>query len=161
MIALETMKALPAPERKPKRMSLQTRKLLSILRSLKRGVSISASCKAAQIDTSNFWRWRQKEERIARMTDEIIGSRIQSVEDSLFGSAMKGNVTAQIFFLTNRAPERWMDKRAVVNNQIINRVSANGGNGGNGTADGELFAGEDRELQQRLLARLQRASSAS
>ncbi|MDE5589049.1 MAG: helix-turn-helix domain-containing protein [Acetatifactor sp.] len=33
------------------------------------------------------------------------------VENALFKSAIEGNVTAQIFWLKNRKPERWRDKQ--------------------------------------------------
>jgi transcriptional regulator with XRE-family HTH domain len=35
------------------------------------------------------------------------------VEDSLFGSAIGGNVTAQIFWLKNRRPAKWRDVQRV------------------------------------------------
>lgn len=35
---------------------------------------------------------------------------IQEVANALFQNAMKGNVTAQIFFLKNRSPETWKDR---------------------------------------------------
>lgn len=35
---------------------------------------------------------------------------IESVSNALFENAMSGNVTAQIFFLKNRAPNEWMDR---------------------------------------------------
>jgi hypothetical protein len=36
-----------------------------------------------------------------------------AVESALFQNAMSGNVTAQIFWLKNRKPERWNDKREI------------------------------------------------
>ena len=33
------------------------------------------------------------------------------VENALFKSALEGNVTAQIFWLKNRKPDRWRDKQ--------------------------------------------------
>ena len=38
---------------------------------------------------------------------------ISEVEDALFSNALNGNKTAQIFFLKNRAPERWKDMKTV------------------------------------------------
>ena len=40
----------------------------------------------------------------------IIDSRTQTVEDALYASALKGNVIAQIFWLKNRAKDRWSDR---------------------------------------------------
>jgi hypothetical protein len=42
---------------------------------------------------------------------QAIAEAIGVVEDALFRTATKGNTTAQIFFLTNRAPEKWRDMR--------------------------------------------------
>jgi len=36
---------------------------------------------------------------------------IKQVSNALFENAMSGNTTAQIFFLKNRDPERWRDRR--------------------------------------------------
>lgn len=40
------------------------------------------------------------------------------VENALLQSALKGNVTAQIFWLKNRKPNEWREKREVeINNE--------------------------------------------
>jgi DNA-binding CsgD family transcriptional regulator len=36
---------------------------------------------------------------------------IKQIANALFQSAMNGNVTAQIFFLKNRAPAEWYDRK--------------------------------------------------
>ncbi len=38
---------------------------------------------------------------------------IASVSNALFQNAMQGNVTAQIFYLKNRAPDEWKDRQEV------------------------------------------------
>lgn len=47
------------------------------------------------------------EERLAEM------DAIEAVEESLYQTALAGNVTAQQVFLYNRAPDRWADRRNV------------------------------------------------
>ncbi|GAI99699.1 unnamed protein product, partial [marine sediment metagenome] len=42
--------------------------------------------------------------------NSIIDSRTQSMEDALYASGIKGNVAAQIFWLKNRAKDRWSDR---------------------------------------------------
>jgi DNA-binding XRE family transcriptional regulator len=64
------------------------------------------------------------------------------VSQKLFQLAQNGNLSACIFWLTNRCPELWSDRRAVVNNTIVNNPSKAGANGS--------FIGEDRELQARI-----------
>ena len=43
--------------------------------------------------------------------DEAEAEAVEAVESALFDSATNGNVSAAIFFLTNRSPDRWVDKR--------------------------------------------------
>ena len=82
----------------------------AFLESLEGGVSISDACKAANISRNTIWEWRKKSKRFDKKVNSIIDSRTQSVEDALFSSAVKGNVAAQIFWLKNRAKDRWKDK---------------------------------------------------
>ena len=83
----------------------------TIVSSLSKGSSLVKACKGADVDVSTFWRWRQASKELEKKVEAIMDSRIQIVEDALFANAAKGNVTAQIFFLQNRAPDRWQDKR--------------------------------------------------
>lgn len=49
------------------------------------------------------------------------------VEESLHASALKGNTIAQIFYLTNRSPERWQDRRGspfVADEAIVQEINA-------------------------------------
>ena len=52
------------------------------------------------------------------MINDIIDSRIQIAEDSLFKNVLAGSVNAQKEFLHNRAPHRWKADTAI--NQISN-----------------------------------------
>src|SRR3989304_852539 len=85
----------------------------TIVSSLSKGSSLVKACKGADVDVSTFWRWRQASKELESKVETILESRIQIVEDALFANAAKGNVTAQIFFLQNRAPNRWQDKRNI------------------------------------------------
>lgn len=93
--------------------------------------------------------WRKKWPRIDRYVkaceERCDHKRVSIAEDALIKAASEGNTTAMIFFLTNRCPERWADKRAVVNNTILNKV------GGNGHTNGF-----DPELQRRITEDLSR-----
>ena len=116
----------------------------TVLESLKRGSGIQNACKNANIDPATFWRWRRKNKSLDRKVWDIIDSRTQMVEDALWRKALEGDVTAQIFILTNRAHDRWQDRRALVKNIINNKVGANAGNNGK----------PDKEFQERMLKRL-------
>jgi hypothetical protein len=89
------------------------------------------ACNAAGVGYSTFWRWRKKSERLDLLVDAIIAGRIAIVEDSLFmACTVDRNISAIIFFLTNRASEKWADRRALVNNTNIfnakNEAAKNG-----------------------------------
>ena len=86
------------------------KKIEAILRSLSQGSSIIKACKAVDINVATFWRWRQDDEKLNKEVESIIASRTQIVEDVLYMAAIKGNITAQIFWQKNRASDRWADK---------------------------------------------------
>ena len=81
----------------------------AFLKSLEDGATIIDSAKAAGISRVTAWRWR-KSKRFKEKVLVIIDSRTQVVEDALYATALGGNVGAQIFWLKNRAKDRWKDK---------------------------------------------------
>jgi len=90
--------------------SLKKKIIESVLASLENGVSFVKACKAANVNQATFWKWRQADKKLDERVLEILNSRVQTVEDALFANAIKGNTTAQIFWLKNRAPDRWKDR---------------------------------------------------
>ena len=82
----------------------------SFLKSLEGGVSVLKASKAADIDYKTIWRWRKEDEEFNIEVMAILDSRIMIVEDALFLNAAKGNLGAQVFYLKNRARDRWKDK---------------------------------------------------
>jgi hypothetical protein len=106
-------------------MYIRRRKIKVITTSLKAGNTRYNACKAAGITTMTLWYWCRKSARLQNLINLIIDDRIRIVEDALYQSAVGGNQTAQIFFLMNRAPERWADKRALVNNYNVIKNTVN------------------------------------
>ena len=122
-------------------------KLRAILKSMNKGATITAACSSAGIHRKTLWSWRKEDPRVDKLIIDAQDDAIQIVEDALFKRAcgyqyeeitkgqeeslnakksakvivkeVAGDVTAQMFFLMNRAPERWADKRALVNNTNI------------------------------------------
>lgn len=84
----------------------------AFLKSLESGVTIKDAAEAAGVSRVTAWRWR-KSKTFKKKVLAIIDSRTQTVEDALFATALKGNVTAQIFWLKNRASDRWKDVKEV------------------------------------------------
>lgn len=54
--------------------------------------------------------WMNKNPDIAAAIKKGRDKSIDMVENALFKSAISGNVTAMIFYLKNRAPERYKDR---------------------------------------------------
>ncbi|MBA7665698.1 hypothetical protein ES703_73772 [subsurface metagenome] len=90
--------------------SLKKEKIETVLESLGNGTSFIKACKDARMDQATFWRWRQDDEKLDKQVIEVLKSRVQVAEDALYRNVIKGNVTAQIFWLKNRASNRWKDR---------------------------------------------------
>ncbi len=63
------------------------------------------------ISRSAFVNWRSKSRYIENAIKRGEDSAIDKVENALFSAACSGNITAQIFFLKNKRPDAWKDKR--------------------------------------------------
>lgn len=88
-------------------------KRFAILKNLKQGVSITAACNNSDVPYTTFVFWKKKYARFKRAVEYCSTLCIRVVEDRLYTDATNGNTTAQIFFLKNRAPKRWRDKREI------------------------------------------------
>jgi len=83
----------------------------TFLHLLENGNTITSICAALGIDTSTYRHYRLTHPEFAQQVDDIKKARELLVEDALYAAAMSGNVKAQIFWLCNRAPERWRSAR--------------------------------------------------
>lgn len=107
----------------------------ALLKSLNNGATVTSACKAAGIAQSTYFLWMSKDKKFAKMTERAISSRVHIVEDALFKTAVTGAVSAQKYFLNNRASNKWRDEQPVIMNiehktaifqQIHNNYAANG-----------------------------------
>ena len=62
------------------------------------------------ISVTTVYDWMNKNPEIAAAIKKGRDKSIDMVENALFQSAINGNVTAMIFYLKNRAPERYKDR---------------------------------------------------
>ena len=62
------------------------------------------------ISVTTVYDWMNKNPDIAAAIKKGRDKSIDMVENALFKSAINGNVTAMIFYLKNRAPERYKDR---------------------------------------------------
>lgn len=88
----------------------KSRILKQIRKNLGDGGALYNSAKAAGISIMTLWLWRKKWRRIDNYINTIMESRVSLVEDALYKNALKDNITAQIFFLKNRASDKWKDR---------------------------------------------------
>ena len=63
------------------------------------------------VSRDTFVRWRAESTVISDAIKKGEEDSIDLVENALFSAACSGNITAQIFFLKNRRPDAWKDKR--------------------------------------------------
>ena len=75
------------------------------------GLTDEQIAKNIGIGTRTLYDWRDKSPQI---TQALKRGKIHAdfmVENALYKKALEGNVTAQIFWLKNRKPEDWKDRR--------------------------------------------------
>jgi transcriptional regulator with XRE-family HTH domain len=79
-----------------------------------KGCGFSDIADALGVNFTTLWKWRKDNPDIDKAFLDGYEASIVIVENALFKNATKGtakmpygNVTAQIFFLCNRAPDRW------------------------------------------------------
>ena len=82
-----------------------------VLESVSNGVSLEKSCLAANISRPSFYGWMHEEPENKEKYYEELGKCTHAVESALYKSALEGNTTSMIFWLTNRAPRNWIHKR--------------------------------------------------
>jgi hypothetical protein len=100
-------------------------------------------CSFWGISEDSLTRWKQKNPALSGALIKGKQKATLTITQKLFQLAQNGNLSAMIFWLTNRCPELWADRRAVINNSVTNFNSQKAGANGS-------FIGEDRELQDRI-----------
>ena len=63
------------------------------------------------IHVSTLYRWKNDHEEICEALKVSKDIADYEVENALYKTALSGNVTAQMFWLQNRKPDRWRDMR--------------------------------------------------
>ncbi len=81
---------------------------------LARGGRRIVSARAVGVDIKTVERAITSDKAFAEAVSGAEMEADQHVEDALYKSALRGNVTAQQVWLYNRRPDRWQDRRNVV-----------------------------------------------
>ena len=80
---------------------------------LRKGVRRTQACKKAGISRPTFNKYMNNNKKFAAEVAQAETDANELVEQAMFSSALKGNVTAQQVWLYNRDPEHWQDKRNI------------------------------------------------
>jgi hypothetical protein len=78
---------------------------------LRKGVRRTQACKKTGISRPTFNKCMNNNKKFAAEVAQAETDANELVEQAMFSSALKGNVTAQQVWLYNRDPDRWSDKR--------------------------------------------------
>src|SRR5678815_2892309 len=82
---------------------------------LEQGMTKGAATKLVGVGTTLIFNFRKKnkwfEDKEREVTEIGLEAKIDKVEDALYVKSLEGNVIAQMFFLMNRRPHLWEDKR--------------------------------------------------
>lgn len=89
----------------------------TIIQSIASAANVTAACEAVECSREAYYKWYHTDKKFKKAIDAAKASRVQAVEGALFKSALDGNITAQIFFLCNRARDKW---------ESINKVEHSG-----------------------------------
>lgn len=107
---------------KPKKKRKKTRALVQkfdkikqdrYLQMIGRGVGRTLAARAVGVESRSVTREKEASEEFATLFSEAEMEATDAIENAVWASAKKGNVTAQIFWLLNRAKDKWKDLRNV------------------------------------------------
>lgn len=79
----------------------------AVIENIYGGCYILEACDKAKISRSRYYVWITEDKNFKNAVDQALLSCTLVVENALFKKAKEGNVTAQIFWLCNRTPDRW------------------------------------------------------
>lgn len=77
---------------------------------LSKACNKSETCKSVGIGRTTFYTWYNTDSVFKEAIDELEVSLVDLAETQLLKNIRAGKETSLIFFLTNRAPERWKHK---------------------------------------------------
>ena len=77
------------------------------------GANVSAACSEVGISRTTWYKYKDKWPEFEALYGEACKKSVDNVESSLYRQAIEGNITACIFYLTNRDPERWKHRNSL------------------------------------------------
>lgn len=82
-----------------------------LLKKLAEGCSRRQACKGAGFSSATLYRAMRDDPELKKEIEEAEEESIDEVESVLWETATSGNVTAIIYLLQNRRPDKWQDRR--------------------------------------------------
>lgn len=76
------------------------------------------------INPATLYEWKKKYPKIAESLKRSKDVADRQVENALFENAISGNITAQIFWLKNRKPDKWRDKQEYEDRTAIDKLDS-------------------------------------
>lgn len=73
--------------------------------------NVSLTCEAIGISRTAWYAWKESDPEFKEKVKEIDESLIDLAETQLMKNIRDGKETSLIFFLKNKAPDRWRDRK--------------------------------------------------
>ncbi len=93
--------------------SIDPLRLEVLCESLRKGCTRRQAIAAAGLSKTTFYRRLKEDGDLKHLVEDAEVFSIAAVENALWKTATGGNVTAQIFYLINRAPDAWKDRQTL------------------------------------------------
>ena len=74
------------------------------------------------INPATLYEWKKKYPKISKSLKRSKDVADRQVENALFENAINGNITALIFWLKNRKPDKWRDKQEYEDRTAIEKL---------------------------------------
>jgi hypothetical protein len=97
------------PARKPYK--FDDVKKAQYLECLRQGMRRGKASRAVGVTRMTVWSAEQADHEFAAACERAEADACEAIEDALWNKARGGDTTSMIFYLTNRAKERWQDRR--------------------------------------------------
>lgn len=101
---------------------LETEGLLRIEGWARDGLTDEQIARNMGINPATLYEWKKKYPKISKSLKRSKDVADRQVENALFENAINGNITAQIFWLKNRKPDKWRDKQEYEDRTAIEKL---------------------------------------
>ena len=79
----------------------------------KRACNVGSTCKAIGISRTTWYNWKEATPEFEAAIKDAQEDLIELAESKLFQNIMEGKETSLIFFLKNKKPQDWHDRKEI------------------------------------------------